>query len=271
MPVHTTDDGCRLDYALAGPDDAPALVLSNSLGSDRGMWDPQADALARRYRVLRYDTRGHGASEAPASDYTLARLARDILSLMDHAGLARAHVAGVSLGGLTALWLGVHAPDRVDRLVLANTAARIGSVPMWAERMRLVATGGTAAIADATMERWFTVGFRATRPETVARVRSTLQAVPALGYLGCCAALRDADLRAEAGCVRAPTLVISGIHDPATPPAEGARLAGAIPGAMLREFDAAHLTNIECAAAFTDTVIDFLSFQFRPSPGGLCL
>ena len=203
MPVHTTDDGCRLDYAVSGPDDAPPLVLSNSLGSDRGMWDAQADALARRYRLLRYDTRGHGASDAPTGDYSLARLARDLLTLMDHAEIARAHVAGVSLGGLTAMWLGVHAPDRVDRLVLANTAARIGSVPMWTERMRLVETGGLAAIADATMDRWFTAGFRAARPEAVDRIRATLEAVPVSGYLGCCAALRDSDLRDDMARVRA--------------------------------------------------------------------
>ena len=259
MPIHTTDDGCRLDYVVSGPDDAPALVLSNSLGSDRGMWDPQAGELARRFRVLRYDTRGHGASDAPVGDYTLSRLARDLLSLMDHSGISRAHVAGVSLGGLTAVWLGVHAADRVDRLVLANTAARIGSVPMWTERMRLVETGGLAAIADATMERWFTSAFRAARPEVVRRIRATLEAVPMHGYLGCCAALRDADLRDEAARVRATALVITGTHDPATPPADGAWLKGAIPGATLLELDAAHLTNIERASAFTDAVIDFLS------------
>jgi 3-oxoadipate enol-lactonase len=259
MPVHTTDDGCRLDYVVSGPDDAPPLVLLNSLGSDRGMWDAQAGALARRHRLLRYDTRGHGASDAPAGDYTLERLGRDLLTVMHHAGVARAHVAGVSLGGLTALWLGVHAPDRVDRLVLANTAARIGSVPMWAERKRVVEAGGLAAIADATMERWFTASFRAARPETVARRRATLEAVPVAGYLGCCAALSDADLRGDAARVRARTLVITGTHDPATPPADGAALAAAIPGAALLEFDAAHLTNVECGPVFTEALMKFLS------------
>jgi 3-oxoadipate enol-lactonase len=259
MPTHTTDDGCRLDYVVSGPEDAPPLVLSNSLGSDRGMWDWQTEALARRHRVLRYDTRGHGASDAPTGGYTLARLARDLLSVMDHAGVARAHVAGVSLGGLTALWLGVHAPDRVDRLVLANTAARIGSVPMWAERMRLVEAGGPAAIGEATMERWFTARFRAARPEAVARIRATLEAVPASGYLGCCAALRDANLRGDAARVRARTLVITGSHDPATPPGDGAWLAAAIPGATLLELDAAHLSNIERASEFTAAALEFLA------------
>lgn len=261
MPVHITDDGCRLAYELAGPDEAPGLVLSNSLGTDRGLWDPQIDALSRRYRVLRYDTRGHGASDAPPGDYTLARLGRDVLSLMGEAGMARAHVAGVSIGGLTALWLGVHAPDRVERLVLANTAARIGSVTSWTDRMRLVESQGVAALADTTMERWFTAAFRAAHAATVASTRMTFVATPAAGYLGCCAALRDADLRDETGTVRAPTLVITGTHDPATPPADGAWLAGTIAGAELVDLDAAHLSNLERAEAFTDAVLTFLAAQ----------
>ncbi|HVG85068.1 MAG TPA: 3-oxoadipate enol-lactonase [Vicinamibacterales bacterium] len=259
MPVHMTDDGVRLDYLLTGPEDAPALVLSNSLGTDRSLWDAQMDRLGLFYRVLRYDTRGHGASDAPAGDYSLERLGRDVVSLMDRAGLARAHVAGVSLGGITALWLGVHAPDRVDRLVLANTAARIGSVASWADRKRLIETGGLAAIAELTMERWFTATFRSAQPETVARVRARLVAVPVTGYLGCCAALRDADLRVEAGGVGARTLVVTGTHDPATPPADGAFLAEVIPGASLLELDAAHLTNVECAEAFSDALVAFLA------------
>ena len=130
MPVHMTDDGVRLEYLLNGPEDAPALVLSNSLGTDRSLWDAQMDRRGLHYRVLRYDTRGHGASDAPAGDDSLERLGRDVVSLMDRAGLARAHIAGVSLGGITALWLGVHAPDRVDRLVLANTAAPFALSPL---------------------------------------------------------------------------------------------------------------------------------------------
>jgi 3-oxoadipate enol-lactonase len=259
MPVHITDDGCRLAYALAGPHEAPGLVLSNSLGTDRGLWDPQIDALSRRYRVLRYDTRGHGASDAPPGDYTMARLGRDVLSLMDGAGMARAHVAGVSIGGLTALWLGVHAPGRVQRLVLANTAARIGSVASWTERMRLVQAEALASLGDVTMERWFTAAFRAAQPATVARIRATLLGTPVAGYLGCCAALRDADLRADLSRVGAPSLVITGTHDPTTPATDGAWLAGTIAGAELVELDAAHLSNIERAEAFTEAVLTFLA------------
>lgn len=258
MPVHIADDGCRLHYEVTGAADAPALVLSNSLGSDLHMWDGQIDRLSGDYRVLRYDTRGHGASHAPPGGYTIERLGRDVLSLMDRTEITRAHVAGVSLGGVTALWLGVNAARRVNRLVLANTAARIGTEASWAERMRTVETGGLAAIADLTMERWFTAAFRAAAPDTIARIRATLVSTSPAGYLGCCAALRDADLRAEAARVTAPTLVVTGAYDPATPPADGAFLAAAIPGATVREFATNHLANVECAAAFGDVMSEFL-------------
>jgi 3-oxoadipate enol-lactonase len=259
MSTHRTDDGCRLAYELTGPADGPSLVLSNSLGTDRGLWDDQVNVLSRTFRVLAYDTRGHGESDAPDGDYTIDRLGHDVLSLMDHTGMTRAHVAGISIGGLTALWLGVHAPDRVDRLVLANTAAHIGSVAMWEERRRQVEDGGMAALAEATMQRWFTPAFRTARPARVSRIFATFVATPVSGYLGCCAALRDADLRADAASVRAPSLIVTGAHDPATPPAEGAWLAAAIPGATLLELDAAHISNIERADAFTDGVLRFLA------------
>lgn len=258
MPFHTTDDGCRLAYALTGPETAPALVLSNSLGTDRSLWDQQVHAFAERYRVLRYDTRGHGESDAPAGNYTIDRLGRDALSLMDGVGMRQAHVCGVSIGGLTTLWLGIHAPDRVHRLVLANTAARVGSLEFWAERMRVARTEGLEPLADLTMQRWFTERFRRAEPEVVARLRATMLRVPVAGYLGCCAALRDADLRELATRVQAPSLVVTGSADVATPPAAGEALAAAIPGARLRELDAAHLANVEQSAAFTAAVLAFL-------------
>ena len=258
MPHHTTDDGCRLAYELTGPETATALVLSNSLGTDRSLWDRQVIAFAERYRVLRYDTRGHGASAAPAGDYTIDRLGRDVLSLMDEAGLRQAHVCGVSIGGLTTLWLGIHAPDRVLRLVLANTAARVGSLEFWTERMRLVRTEGLEALAEVTMQRWFSERFGTADPAMIARMRATMLRVPAAGYLGCCAALRDADLRELAPRVQAPALVVTGAADVATPPAAGEALAAAIPGARLLALEAAHLANVEQAPAFTAAVLAFL-------------
>jgi len=258
MPHHRTDDGCQLAYALTGSQTAPALVLCNSLGTDQSLWDAQVEAFAARYRVLRFDTRGHGASDAPAGDYTIDRLGRDVLSLMDGVGIRQAPVCGVSIGGLTTLWLGIHAPDRVLRLVLANTAARVGSLEFWVERMRVARTEGLESLAEVTMQRWFTERFRTADPERVARMRATMLRVPVAGYLGCCAALRDADLRHLAAGVLAPSLVVTGTADVATPPAAGEALAAAIPGARLLALEAAHLANVEQAPAFTAAVLAFL-------------
>jgi 3-oxoadipate enol-lactonase len=259
MPHHTTDDGCRLAFSIDGRRDAPALVLSNSLGTDRTLWDRQIETFADRFRVLRYDTRGHGESDAPGGAYTIERLGKDVLSLMDALGLPTAHVCGISIGGITALWLGVHAPDRVSRLVLANTAARIGSVEIWEERIGVATSRGVDALADGATTRWFTPAFRAAEPETVARFRAIMSRVPVAGYAGCCAALRDADLRSVASTVGAACLVITGAHDPATPPSAGAWLAEAIPAARLLELDAAHISNVERAPEFSSAVTHFLS------------
>lgn len=258
MAEHTTDDGCRLAYEVTGPPGAPVLVLSSSLGTDRRLFDRQIDRLSAHFRVLRYDSRGHGASDAPAGDYSIDRLGRDVVSLLDAEGVARASVCGVSIGGLTALWLGIHAADRVHRLVLANTAARIGSAALWEERTRLVRESGLEALATATMARWFTTAFIAAEPATIERMSATIRQMSPAGYLGACAALRDADLRAAAPQVTRPCLVVTGRVDVATPPEAGAWLASAIPGAQLVEFDAAHLSNVECAEAFTDAVLTFL-------------
>jgi 3-oxoadipate enol-lactonase len=253
------DDGCALAYRIDGPAGAPPLVLAHALGTDHTLFDGVVPRLARAWRVVRYDARGHGASEAPALAPDLARLGRDVLALLDHLAIARAHVGGVSIGGLTALWLGVHAAARVDRLVLANTAARIGSATAWTERQQLVERGGLAAVADATLARWCTARFRERDPSATARLRATLLATSLPGYLGACAALRDADLRGEVSQVRAPTLVVTGAHDVATPPADGAWLAAAIPGATLVELDAAHLAPIEAASSFEAAVERFLT------------
>lgn len=266
MPDHVTDDGCRLAYSVSGPDTAPALVLSNSLGTDRTLWTRQIDVFAARHRVLAYDTRGHGESDAPVGDFSIERLGKDVLSLMDAVGVARAHVCGISIGGLTALWLGIYAPARVDRLVLANTAARVGSLEFWTERMRVARTEGLSALAEGTMQRWFTEAFRLAEPETVARMRATMQRVSPVGYLGCCAALRDADLRGLGGLVRAPCLVVTGEHDVATPPAAGQALAADIPDARILSLEAAHLSNVERSGEFTQAVLQFLECSREPPP-----
>ena len=250
------DDGCRLAVVMDGPAaESPSLVLSNSLGTDVRLWDPQIARLAATHRVLRYDMRGHGASDVPPGEYSIERLGHDVVELMDAAGIDRARLAGISIGGIVSLWVACHRPDRVDRLVLANTAARIGDDALWRERIRVVRTNGMASLADATMARWFTPAFREREAATVAVFRGMVAGTSPDGYLGCCAALRDADLRPQAASVRAKTLVISGAHDAATPPAAGRWLADTIPGTTFAELDAAHLSNVECADAFTAAMI----------------
>ena len=258
LAIHTTDDGCRIAFTIDGPEDAPALVLSNSLGTDHTLWNSQVAAFTRHFRVIRYDTRGHGKSDAPAGDYSIDRLGIDVVSLLDGLNIERAHVCGISIGGMTALWLGVNAADRVDRLVLANTCARIGSVPLWNERIAEAKTKGLDALAESAMGRWFTPAFRAANPAVVTRLQNMVRHTPVAGYAGCGAALRDADLRSAAPRVLAPTLVITGQHDTGTPPSEGVWLSQNIPGATLVELDSAHISNIERAPEFTNAVFQFL-------------
>ena len=252
----STDDGCRLSV-IPGPQAAVPMVLSNSLGTDHSLWEFQVGAFSRQHAVWRYDIRGHGGSDVAEGDYSIERLGKDLVSVIDATGSDRADLCGVSIGGLTALWVAVHAPDRVRRIVLANTAARIGDAAMWSERIRTVSTAGTASLADATMRRWFTAEFRMARPDVVSGFHSTISRTSAAGYAGCCAALRDADLRAEVSRVACPTLVVTGRHDPATPPALGCWLAEHIPGAKLLDLDAAHLSNVERPDEFNSAVLTF--------------
>ena len=251
--------GARFSCRVEGPLDAPWLVLSNSLGADLTMWDDQMPALAQRFRVLRYDTRGHGASSVTPGPYTIEQLGRDVLALLDALKVRKVHFCGVSMGGMTGMWLGVQAAERIDRLVLANTAPQIGTLEIWNTRIDNVRNGGLAAIADGLMERWFSKGFRERAPATVARIRATLVASPPEGYVAACAAVRDADLWGVVGRVGAPTLVISGTHDLSTPPAEGRKLAERIAGARYVELDAAHISNVEQAERFTAELTGFLA------------
>jgi len=252
----STDDGCRLSV-IPGSKGAVPLVLSNSLGTDHSLWDSQMAAFSRQHAVWRYDTRGHGGSDVVEGDYSIERLGKDLVSVIDATGSDRVDLCGVSVGGLTALWVAIHAPDRVRRVVLANTAARIGDVSMWSERINAVSAEGTASLADATMSRWFTAEFRAARPDVVSRFHSTISRTNAAGYTGCCAALRDADLRDQVTRVACPALVVAGRRDPATPLAQGQWLAEHIPGAQLVDLDAAHLSNVERPDEFNSVVLNF--------------
>ncbi len=251
-------DGCRLSWTAQGPPDAPALLLLDALGTTVDLWREQVDRLATAFRVIRFDTRGHGASDAPAGPYALDRLGQDALAVLDANDTRRAHVCGVSLGGQTALWLAVHAPDRVTGVVAANTGARIGTTALWDQRIRDAETLGMQALVEPAMARWFTPRFRRNHPDTVARFRKMLAGCSATGYAGCCAALRDADLRADLHRIDAPTLVILGAEDDATPPAAGRAICEQVAGAELLALDAAHLCNVERADAFTESVMPFL-------------
>jgi 3-oxoadipate enol-lactonase len=245
-------------HEVTGPVDAPVVVLSNSLGTTLEMWDRQREALAG-YRVVRYDTRGHGRSPVPAGPSTIADLGGDLVALLDRLEIERASLVGVSLGGMTALWVAAHHPHRVDRLAPCFTSAQLGPPEMWQERIALVRAEGTQALADATIGRWFTPAFREREPQVVAEIRAVLQSTPAEGYASCSHAIQAMDLRDDLELIVAPTLVIAGAHDPSTPPSHGALIAEGIHGADFTVLDdAAHLGNIEQAGAYNAALLGHL-------------
>jgi 3-oxoadipate enol-lactonase len=257
MPFAKVDGG-RIHYRIDGDPDAPVLVLSNSLGTDLSMWDRLVAALSRSFRILRYDSRGHGRSLVTSGPYRIEQLARDVVSLLDGLEMARVHYCGLSLGGMVGIWLGAHEPSRVDRLVWASTAAHLGPPEAWDARLEAIRQGGMASVADRIIERWFTPAFRGRCAAAVNATRQMLLTAPSDGYTACCAAVRDRDQRAELASIRALTLVIAGRHDPATPPATCRLIADAIHRARLVELSAAHLSNIEGAEAFNAAVLGFL-------------
>lgn len=252
-------EGGRIHYRFDGAAQAPVLVLSNSLGTDLSIWDQQVATFSRHFRVLRYDSRGQGSSMVTPAPYTLERLGRDVIEMLDALGIVRAHFCGLSLGGMIGMWLAINAPLRIGKLALCNTAALIGPPELWNFRIDAVGKAGMAPLADSVLARWFTPAFLERAPADLQRLRQTLLRTPAEGYAGCCAAIRDADLRTAIGLIEAPTLVISGTGDTATPPADGRFLVQAISGARYVELQAAHMSIIEAAGPFTETVTDFLT------------
>jgi 3-oxoadipate enol-lactonase len=254
-------------HHLDGADDAPVVLLANSLGSTPAVWERQLPALVGPFRVLRYDHRGHGRSPVPAGPYRLDDLGADVVALLDRLRLARVHVAGVSLGGMVAMWLAAHAPDRVDRLVLCCTAARLGPPEAWAQRAATVRRHGTEAVADAVVGRWFTPAYAARHPEEVARMRAMIADTPAEGYAACCEAIQHMDLEPALSRVRAPTLVVAGADDPATPPDHARRIAEGVAGAGLVVVDrAAHLANVERADAVNRLILQHLAGAATAGP-----
>ena len=251
-------NGARLNYRFDGPADAPVLVLSNSLGTNLSMWDPQIPALAAQFRVLRYDTRGHGQSSVTAGPYSITQLGRDVVGLLDAVGIKRAHFCGLSMGGVVGMWLGVYAADRINRLVLSNTAAKIGATETWNARIEMVRKKGMGPVAETQAQRWFTPTFIAKAPDVIASTRQMIASTSPEGYAANCGAIRDADQRETISRIRARTLVIAGLHDPVIPAADVRYLADTIPGAKLVELDASHLSNVEAPDEFTKALLNFL-------------
>jgi 3-oxoadipate enol-lactonase len=249
----------QIHYSLEGPANNPALVFSNSLGTDFSMWDPQIPESLKSFRVLRYDARGHGESSVTKGPYSIEQLAKDVLALADSLKLDRFRFCGLSMGGMIGMWLAANAPERLSKLVLASTAAKIGTPEMWNTRIDTVRKQGMKPVAAATIERWFTSAFRATNPFTAANIQKIVESVNPEGYISCCAAVRDFDFREQLGKILTPTLVISGAHDPATTPTDGRFLADHIPRARYVELNSAHLSNVEDAVRFTEEVSGFLN------------
>ncbi len=250
-------------HVADGPEDAPVVVLSGSLGSTLRMWDPQVASLASEFRVVRYDHRGHGQSPTPDGPYSIADLGADALALLDRIGAQRVCFAGLSIGGMVGMWLAANAPDRIDRLALLCTSPRFPPPEAWAQRAALVREHGTAAVANSIVQRWFTRGFAERTPEVTARMRAMVASTPAEGYAGCCDALEKADMHPELSRITAPTMVVAGADDPASPPEHGERITSDVHGAQLRVLDsAAHLASWERA----DIVNDLLREHVRGAP-----
>jgi 3-oxoadipate enol-lactonase len=246
-------------FAVDGPGGAPTVVLSNSLGSTPAMWDPQFPALAERFQVVRYDHRGHGRSPVPPGPYELADLGADVIAMLDRLSLQRVHWCGLSLGGMVGMWMAINAPERIDRLVLCCTSARLGPPQMWVDRAATVRAGGVEAVADAGIERWLSPGFSEREPEVAAGIRAMLAATPTEGYAACCGVIERMDQVPQLGEIRAPTLVIAAADDPATPPEHGELIASAVPGARLEIVQGArHLATIEQPEAMTELILGHL-------------
>ncbi|MDF0544658.1 MULTISPECIES: 3-oxoadipate enol-lactonase [Sphingobium] len=251
-------DGCRIAYRFDGPASAPVLMLSNSLGTDMTMWAPQMAAFTEHFRVLRYDSRGHGGSASPPGAYSMDRLGRDAVELLDALDIGQVDFCGLSKGGMIGQWLAVRAPERLHRLVLANTAAYMGPPSNWQARIEGVLKDGMAPLAEGSITRWFTPAFPASDLAAVAPVRAMLLANDPVGYAGCCAAIRDMDQRPTAGLNRTPTLVIAGSEDPSTSIADARFLTESARDARLVTLKAAHLSNVEQAKPFATAVLHFL-------------
>jgi 3-oxoadipate enol-lactonase len=252
-------DGTPIHVEVEGKADAPVLMFSNSLGTNLHMWDEQAEALAKKYRIVRYDQRGHGKSGAPEGAYSIERLGRDVLAILDALEIPRVNFCGLSMGGMTGMWLARMAPERFDKMIFANTAPKSQTPDSWNARIRTVRAKGLEAIADAVLGIWFTKEFREKEASRVARMRAMMVANDPAGYVGCCAAVRDMDQRWAIGDIKLPSLIIAGRGDNATPLKDSEFMADRIAGAEIVVLDAAHISNVEQGVAFTRALEQFLA------------
>nr|WP_207956615.1 3-oxoadipate enol-lactonase [Pseudomonas fluorescens] len=251
----------ELNYCFDGPQDAPVLVLSNSLGTHLHMWDEQVPAFSQHFRVLRFDTRGHGRSLVTEGPYSIEQLGHDVLAMLDQLSIDKVHFCGLSMGGLIGQWLGINAGERLHRLVVCNTAAKIADETVWNPRIETVLRDGQAAMValrDASVARWFTPDFAEAHPAQVKKITDMLAATSPQGYAANCAAVRDADFREQLSLIRVPLLVVAGTEDAVTPPSGGHFIQERVSGAEYAEFYAAHLSNVQAGAAFSERVLDFL-------------
>jgi 3-oxoadipate enol-lactonase len=249
----------EVHFEVQGPETAPPVLLSNSLGTALNMWEEQLGALSRHFRVLLYDQRGHGRSPAPPGPYSIDELGQDVLELLDRLELERVSFCGASMGGMTGMWLAINAPQRIDRLALCCTSAHIPPRERWIERAELVRGEGMDAIVEASLERWFTPALRDRRPERVAQLEATLRGLDPEGYAACCEALAEIDLRDRLDEIRAPTLVITGEDDLSTPPDHGSQIADAVEeGECVMLSPARHLANVERADEVTRALLAHL-------------
>lgn len=234
------------------------LVFSNSLGTDLTMWDKQIELLGQEYNIVRYDTRGHGKSEATEGEYSSEMLGNDVLDLLDHLRIEKVNFCGLSIGGLTGQWLGIHAPERLNKLILCNTAVKIGNNEGWNTRIEMVQKRGLDYIVPGTRERWFTPEFISEHKAEVDLVLSKFVQTPVPGYVSCCAAVRDADFTNEVSRIPLPTLIISGTEDLVTTVQDGEFLNKKIPNSILTSIKTAHISNIEKASDFSKLIIEFI-------------
>ena len=257
MPI-IQSNGCAINVEVEGPANAPVLMLSNSLGTNLHMWDPQVKALTEHFRLVRYDRRGHGKSGVPKGPYNMEMLGRDVLGVLDALKIDKINWCGLSMGGMVGMWLGANAPQRIEKLILSNTSAYFADKEIWNGRIKTVREKGLASIAPATMERWFTAGYREREPKTVAWINDMFLATQLEGYVGCGEAVRDMDHRELLPKIKAPTLVIAGKQDAGTTPEMAESIKSRVPGAQLTLLDAAHIANVERADQYTATMLGFL-------------